>query len=403
MQATDPFPAAPQSAASTAATPILDDGNLASWLRLAHTPGVGAVAAAALLAQSHTPERIFQADAATLAALLADCLPAARVPAAVHALRQPSPALMAQVACQREVLAAWRTQPGQAVLTCDDPGYPPQLLAISDPPLLLYIKGNAALLARPSLAMVGSRKASMQGMRNAEHLAAALSQAGLSIVSGLALGIDAAAHRGGLQGDASTIAVIGTGVDRVYPAANLELFERIAQHGCIVSEFPLGTVARPENFPMRNRIISGLARGVLVVEAAEKSGSLITTRFALDQGRDVFAVPGSIHAPLAKGCHRLLRQGATLVECADDVLEVLLPGAVPPKQKPGPDRAARAEAVRGEMAVLLVALGHDPAAAGALAERAGMPLADTQGYLLALELAGLVERLPGGIFQRLPG
>ena len=218
---------------------------------------------------------------------------------------------------------AWAAEPGNAILALADAAYPKRLLDTPDPPTVLYAKGRTELLNAPALAIVGSRNATPQGEANAEAFATTLANAGLTIVSGLALGIDAAAHRGGLRGKSSTIAVIGTGIDRVYPARNQALARDIATQGCIISEFPLGTQALKENFPRRNRVISGLARGCLVVEAAERSGSLITARLSGEQGRDVFAIPGSIHSPLSKGCHKLIKQGAKLVDDASDILDEL--------------------------------------------------------------------------------
>lgn len=378
--------------------PALGGAELAAWLRLSETPGVGPTAAGALLAALNDPPSIFRAEPDTLSRLLGEALPPARVAEAVQALRHPGAAVLDEAARQTDAALAWHVQPGNAVLTLHSPGYPPQLREIPNPPLLLYIKGRRELLARPALAMVGSRNASMQGMANAEHFAAALSRQGVTIVSGLALGIDAAAHRGGLAGGGSTVAVIGTGIDRSYPARNHELALRIADQGCIVSEYPLGTRPLSANFPRRNRVISGLARGVLVVEAAVGSGSLITTRYALAQGRDVFAIPGSIHSSLSKGCNDLIKQGARLVETVDDVLGEVLPGA---RSERAGARAAVTLQLKEELEALLLALGHDPAGAEALALRAGLAPAAAQGHLLALELAGLVERLPGGIFQRI--
>jgi DNA processing protein len=290
-------------------------------------------------------------------------------------------------------LQAWLQQDGNAVLPFDHPAYPAALRDIGGAPLLLYVKGNRALLARRALAVVGARNASRQGMQNAERLAQALSEAGLTIVSGLALGIDAAAHAGGLAGPGSTVAVLGTGADRIYPARNGALARRIAAQGCLVSEYPLGTPPARENFPRRNRIISGLACGVLVVEAAAQSGSLITAELAAAQGRDVYAVPGSIHATLSRGCHRLIRDGARLVEGADDILEAL--------QLAAAGRAgARAPADDSFVDRVLAAMGDDPVAAEVLALHLQQSAAELQGQLLALELAGLLERLPGGMFQR---
>ncbi|OEZ52032.1 hypothetical protein JAB1_03220 [Janthinobacterium sp. MP5059B] len=352
---------------------------LAGWLRLQHLPGVGPVAARALLVSFGLPPAIFSASFEALREV---------VPASVaRAIVQP-PRPVAN--SQLELTLQWLQGPGNAVLTLADAAYPPLLLEIADPPLLLYVRGRVELLSRPGVAIIGSRNASAQGMQNAAAFAQALSTAGLTIISGLALGIDTHAHEGGLRGAGATVAVIGTGADLVYPRRNLNLAQRIAEQGCIVSEYALGLPAMPGNFPRRNRLISGLARGVLVVEAAAQSGSLITARLAGEQGRDVYALPGSIHATLAKGCHALIKQGAKLVESADDVLQELqwlggIPGA---------------PAVVEDEPPLLAALGHDPLDADTLAARSGLAMGALMGELLALELAGRVERLPGGLFQR---
>ncbi|MRV73245.1 DNA-protecting protein DprA [Duganella sp. FT92W] len=370
----------------------------AAWLRLAETPHVGPVAAKALLDQQADPAAIFSTAPETLAEWLADVLPACHLDAAVNALHNPRPDWLDQLARMTDEALAWARQPGCSLMVAGDADYPPLLKEIADPPVLLYIEGDRSLLGRPAVGVVGARNASAQGVAHAEQFARGISEAGLVVVSGLALGIDAAAHRGGLAGQGSTVAVIGAGIDLAYPRRNLDLMQRIAEQGCIVSEYPLGTPPRPDHFPKRNRILSGLSRGVLVVEAAEKSGSLITAKLAAEQGRDVMAIPGSIHSPLAHGCHELLRKGAILVESVAHVLDVVQPGMHGCAES---SRAQRSAAVHGQLAELLVALGHDPAPAEALAQRAGLPLPDTQGHLLALELAGLIERLPGGIYQRL--
>jgi DNA processing protein len=287
---------------------------------------------------------------------------------------------------------AWLGEPGNHVVTLADAAYPRRLLEIPDPPALLYVKGRLELLARPALAVVGSRHATAQGLLNAESFAHAFSEAGLTVASGLALGIDAAAHRGGLAGAGSTIAVLGTGADIVYPARNRALAHEIAERGALVSEFPLGTHGLRANFPRRNRLISGLALGCLVVEAA---ASLITARLAAEQGREVFAIPGSIHSPLAKGCHSLIKQGAKLVESAADVLEELHLSA------PAAPRRVTEEVADARGRALLAALGDDPADADTLAARCGLSAAETAALLTQLELEGLIAALPGGLFQRL--
>ena len=356
------------------------DPELASWLQLSLTPGLGPSTLRNLLRKFGLPREVLARKRAELAAFVA--------PESLDALESPR---------VRDAVARaldWAAAEDHFVITLADETYPRALLEIADPPAVLYAHGRADLLQRPGLAIVGSRNATAQGESNAEHFARALSDAGLTIVSGLALGIDAAAHRGGLAGAASTIAVLGTGVDVVYPTRNAELAAEIARRGLLVSEFALGTPAIAHNFPRRNRLISGAARGCLIVEAAIASGSLITARSAADQGRDVFAIPGSIHSPLAKGCHALIKSGAKLVESAEDVLAELA----------GFQATARAstlgpapEADTG----LLAVMGHDPVDVDSLCERAGLSPEEVTAQLLRLELDGRVTALPGGLYQRL--
>ncbi|RNF29470.1 DNA processing protein DprA [Massilia aurea] len=360
---------------------------IADWLRLEQADGVGCRSAHALLSAFGSPAAIFRAAPAALAAHVS--------PGQARALCAPvSPALTAPV----EATLAWLAQPGHHLLTFHDPLYPASLAEIPDPPLLLYAAGRIEMLARPLVAVVGSRNASVQGKLDAESFAAALSGAGLCVVSGLALGIDTAAHEGALRGPGATIAVVGTGLDRVYPARNRQLAHRIAEHGCLLSEYALGTPPLAANFPRRNRVISGLAAGVLVIEAAAQSGSLITAQMAAEQGREVFALPGSIHSALAKGCHRLIRDGAQLVETVDEVLlamRVSPLAAIAQEKEAGPDLMAE------EDADLLAALGHEPVALDDLLARLGADAGELGGRLLGLELAGLVAQLPGGRVQRI--
>ena len=358
---------------------------LAGWLRLQQTDHVGLLTAHHLLEQFKTPAAIFAASRDQLLAVI-------KPHQANAVLAAPPPGLHAQL----DAMLAWQQQPGNLLLSFNHPAYPEYLRNIIGAPLLLFVKGRVELLVQRSVAVVGSRNASRQGLLNAERMAQALSDAGLTIVSGLALGIDAAAHVGGLSGAGSTIAVLGTGADRIYPARNSALARRIAEQGCIVSEYALGTPPSRDSFPRRNRIISGLARGVLVVEAAAQSGSLITAKLAAEQGRDVYAVPGSIHATLSKGCHQLIREGAKLVETAADVLHAMQMLA---------DGEAGARPVLDDSFVdrVLLAMGDDPVQAEVLALHLGQSAGELQGQLLALELAGLLERLPGGMFQRLRG
>lgn len=297
----------------------------------------------------------------------------------------------------------WLETAGAGLLPITDPAYPSLLKQISDPPFVLFWQGNAHVLTSPQLAMVGSRNPSGEGRRNAEEFAAYLVGCGLTITSGMALGIDAASHRGALKTNGTTIAVWGTGLDKVYPPSHRELAEEIASTGLLVSEFPPGTPPLPHNFPRRNRIISGLSVGTLVVEAAQSSGSLITARLASEQGREVFAIPGSIHNPLARGCHRLIREGAKLVESAGDVLEELAPLLkLEPVRAPKPDpiSTAAAETDDPEYRLLLNSLDHAPTSVDALVERTGLTPDIVSSMLLMLELQGQVEATPGGRYSR---
>ena len=290
-------------------------------------------------------------------------------------------------------------QPERDWVALGDARYPQALLQTADPPLLLYTQGDAELLNSPCLAIVGSRNPTPQGAENARAFAEHLGRAGLTIVSGLALGIDGAAHSGALAAGTRTIAVVGTGLDRVYPRAHRELAHRIAERGLIVSEFNLGTEPLAANFPQRNRIIAGLSLGTLVVEAALESGSLITARQAVESGRDVFAIPGSIHSPQSRGCHALIKQGAKLVDDARDVLEELR--WAPQRRQPAARHAAPAAEAPPD--ALLSAMGYEPVEMDQLQARTGWPTAQLSARLLELELAGRVSRLPGGRYQRAAG
>jgi DNA processing protein len=364
---------------------------LASWLHFGLAPGVGRRTAAVLVKRFGTPQGVQQALAAQHSADAAGDLGCELSATQLRSLCAPPDEALRSLAART---LEWAAQPGNRLMALDDPHYPPLLRQIDDPPLLLHIKGNADLLHASCFAIVGSRNATVQGKLNAEHFAQCLADVGLTIVSGLARGIDAAAHRGGLRGRGASIAVIATGADRIYPRANAALAHQLAQEGCIVSEFPLGAPPCAWQFPVRNRIISGLSRGVLVVEAATASGSLVTANSALAQDRDVFAIPGSIHSSLSRGCHRLLRDGAMLVETIDDVLHGLGMD-VPPRETMLINELERAADV------LLDVLSFDPLTADALARHLRLDAGATQASLLALELAGLVERLPGGVFRRL--
>jgi DNA processing protein len=291
----------------------------------------------------------------------------------------------------------WLDDPSHHLIAWDDADYPPALLALPDAPPALYMMGRRELLLQTAFAIVGSRHATPQGLDTAREFARALARSGLTIVSGLALGIDAAAHEGALETEASTIAIVGTGLDRVYPARNRPLALRIAEHGVLLSEYSPGTPARKLHFPQRNRLISGVSCGVLVVEATLSSGSLITARLAGEQGRDVFAIPGSIHSPFSKGCHRLIREGAKLVETADDVLDELrgVRQARDPKAKQALPSCAGEDP-------LLQAMGYDPVTIDVLAARMRVPAESIAARLVVLELDGRVAPLPGGMWQRAP-
>ena len=361
------------------------DAGLASWLRLALAPGLGSSKIRELLTRYGLPEQVLAATPRELAAALPrsayDALGSAVLDTAV------------------ERALEWSAHEGCAIVTLGDAAYPNRLLEVPDPPVLLYVRGRIELLNRPALAIVGSRNATVQGMRNAQHFAQAFSEAGLTIVSGLALGIDGAAHRGALEGGGSTVAVLGTGVDVTYPARHAALAEDIATRGVLLSEFALGSQPAAGHFPRRNRLISGLALGCLVVEAALESGSLTTARAALEQGREVFAIPGSIHSPLSKGCHALIKGGAKLVESADDVLSelsALLPTGIAARAP-----RSRVEPNTAKDSPLLKLMGDDPVDLEALRSRSGWPAERLASELLRLELAGRVETLAGGLFQRL--
>ncbi len=353
------------------------DAGLASWVALNQIPGLGNEGLRRLLQTFGDPHHIFATPAHTLEQAVQPAV------AAIIAKGWDDIALAPT--------ARWLDDPQNHIVTLADPDYPQVLLNIPDPPFLLYVKGRLKLLNRPALAIVGSRNATTQGLRNAEAFAQAASAAGLCIVSGMAHGIDAAAHRGGLLEQGSSIGVVGTGLDRIYPAANRELAHQLAQEGALISEFPLGTPPLAANFPRRNRIISGLSLGCLVVEASLQSGSLITARMALEQGREVFAIPGSIHAPQAKGCHHLIKQGAKLVERAQDILEELGHFTTGPAL----------QVTEPEDHPLLAQLGFDPVDIDSLIQRSGLTIEELSAILLQLELDGIVATLPGGLYQRI--
>ena len=398
---------------------------LGGWLRLTLTPGVGNETARRLLAAFGLPQAVWGQSTVALRQVVSE--------AQAASLR----AEPAQLAPLLELTWTWLQETGagsaqRQIVVLGDADYPTSLLSIEDPPLMLYLlgAGNFAPSSRlassggsgqtvrsliaatwmHSIAVVGSRNPTPQGAANARHFAKALALAGLTVVSGLALGVDGAAHEGALEsvspgsGRLATVAVVGTGLDRVYPKAHLDLAHRIAENGLLVSEYPLGTPPLNANFPKRNRLIAGLAQGTLVIEAALKSGSLITARLTSEQGKDVFAIPGSIHSPLARGCHALIKQGAKLVESAQDVLEDMkidAPSNFALNAQASSDTDADAEnPVEAEHGLLEI-LGFDPVGLDALQARTGLPTATLQAQLMALELDERVARLPGGLFQRL--
>ncbi len=365
-------------------------GELAYWLALVRMPGVGVVTARRLLEHFPTPLELFQSGARA-------CPERVKLgDAARDWLREPDWGII-------DLDLAWAQQPDRHLISLHDPRYPPLLNELPDPPLVLFVHGDPELLRQPQLAIVGTRNPTRGGADTAADFARHLAASGLVITSGLALGIDAASHQGALAArDGHTIAVTGTGLDRVYPARHRNLAHEIAGRGALVTEFPPGTAPRPENFPRRNRLISGLSLGTLVVEAAIHSGSLITARLATEQGREVFAIPGSIHNPQARGCHALIRLGAKLVETAADIIEELggwtaTHTPLTPLSGTPPHRHADDPAY----AQLLGALGYEPAAIDTLVERSGLTPEQVSSMLLVLELHGQVAPTAGGLYTRL--
>ena len=371
-----------------ASTQISTLDTFVPWLALRRLPGVGTRTQFDLLEHFGSIEAIFSASRGQLE----------------KALVGKNEAIDALLAGPDEnVLKSdleWLSEPGHHLMTWSDPDYPALLREIPDPPLVLYIAGERPLLSAQQLAIVGSRNPTPMGRENARAFAKILAGAGLAITSGMALGVDSAAHRGALEAGGKTIAVAGTGLDRVYPARHRDLAHEIVKHGALVSEFPLGTPPLPENFPVRNRIISGLSLGTLVVEAALQSGSLITARMANEQGREVFAIPGSIHAPQSRGCHALIRQGAKLVETAQDILEELGPLAGVALQA-AHENTPPGLRLDSTMKTLLEHIGHDPVSIDTLIERCGLTADAVSSMLLQMELNGLVSNCPGGKVQRI--
>lgn len=370
------------------ARPTNDPQDLTSWLNLTLPPGIGPRTQQLLLRAFGQPTAVFTAGLSAVAGVVG-----------IKAAQSLFDGLQntAQQTLVTQTLE-WSLAPGHQVITLADAQYPQRLLESNDPPCLLYVIGDPSYLNLPAIGVVGSRNATPQGIENALAFSRVLADAGFTIISGLALGIDAAAHEGALRSDTAsgTIAIIGTGIDRVYPASNRKLAHLITAKGCIISEFPLGTAATASNFPRRNRLIAGLSQACLVVEAAPASGSLITARLAGELGRDLFAIPGSIHAPQYKGCHALIKQGAKLVECAQDILEELSPRHASPATAP-----TTADTPRPEHQALLEAIGHDPCTLDQLINRSGLTADAVLAMLTELSLDGTVTSLPGGRFQRL--
>lgn len=365
--------------------------DLRAWCALLRAPGVGNKTYHTLLEAFGSPEAFFHAPAAEV--------------------RKRLPNLAADKISQWQAMADstavdadldWLAQGDRRhIIPLHDPAYPPLLRQIADAPPLLYVHGDARLLTSTQIAIVGSRNATEPARRTCQQFAHAFAQAGITVTSGLALGIDGAAHEGALQGGGNTIAVVGTGLDRVYPARHHDLAHRISAQGAIVSTFPIGTGVRPGNFPSRNRIISGLSLGVLVVEASAQSGSLITAHLAAEQGREVFAIPGSIHNPLAKGCHRLIKEGAKLVESAQDILEELYPLARANLEMQAENPPPAATNADDDAHPLLAAMGFDPCRVDDLVARLQLTPAEISAMLIMYELDGRIAALPGGMFQRL--
>ncbi|OIR02529.1 hypothetical protein GALL_154800 [mine drainage metagenome] len=351
------------------------------WISLSQIHGIGSQTFCLLLKTFGSPTNIYAAKRTQLADIVSD-----KIASAIT------------LGPDRDIITDslhWLSQTNNHLVTLADSHYPKALLEITDPPPLLYAKGNLSLLNQPSIAIVGSRNASVQGEKNAEAFAHDLCSYGLCIVSGLALGIDGAAHRGALKANGATIAVVGTGLDIVYPAKHRDLAHHIAEHGLIISEFALGTPSKPQNFPKRNRIISGLSVGCLVVEANLQSGSQITARLAAEQGREVFAIPGSIHSPMSKGCHQLIKQGAKLVDCIQDIVDELHLNNVPPSLQQPTDRSTTTENP------LLKLMSYDPVSLENLVSLSGLTVSEVSSMLMLLELEGSVTSLAGSQYQKL--
>ena len=358
------------------------------WISLGSIHGIGSQTFCQLLKTFGSPSQIYAASYAQLKEVVSDSIAAAII--------QGTDAVKLNDSMQ------WLSQTHNHLVTLADSEYPKSLLEIADPPPFLYAKGNLALLNQPSIAVVGSRNASVQGEKNAEAFSHDLCGYGLCIVSGLALGIDGAAHRGALKANGATIAVVGTGLDIVYPAKHRELAHQIAEHGLIISEFALGTPSRPQNFPKRNHIISGLSLGCLVVEANLQSGSQITARLAAEQGREIFAIPGSIHSPMSKGCHQLIKQGAKLVDCLQDIVEELKLDQSLTKTPSAQNPNAESDQISNTPSnQLLNSMGFEPITLEHLVSISGLTVSEVSSMLMLLELELKVASLSGGQYQRI--
>jgi DNA processing protein len=367
-----------------ATKPLTIDEQL-QWVRLSLINGIGSQTFCQLLRAFGTPSNIFSTSIKQLKTVVSE-----KIALAIHEQMQYETI---------DATRLWLNQTNNSLITLADPDYPKILLETIDPPPFLYAKGNIQLLNQASIAIVGSRNASVQGEKNAEAFAFDLANHGLCVVSGLALGIDGAAHRGALSAEGSTIAVVGTGLDIVYPAKHRDLAHKIAENGLIISEFALNTPSKPQNFPRRNRIISGLSLGCLVVEANLQSGSQITARLAAEQGREVFAIPGSIHSPMAKGCHQLIKQGAKLVDCTQDIIEEL-------NISPSKLNQAVAKDLFNQQAneiehPLLGLIGFDPISLEQIVQLSGLPSNEVSSILMMFELDGKVSSLAGGLYQKI--
>ena len=387
----------PEASVLDEAAPVVSP--VKSWLTLCHIPGVGNTTIRLLLDCFGSVDAILQASRKQLVTALSAQLQHDNNAKAANTeiLHAISDSLNSTDQAKIDADLKWCQQEDHHIIPCTDERYPSLLLALNDAPVLLYVRGDPDYLNQPQLAMVGTRNPTASGRNTAKEFASHLSNAGITITSGLASGIDGASHEGALDGIAGTVAVVAHGLDIVYPAQHQQLAHRITKHGAVISEMPIGTQPARGLFPRRNRLISALSLGTLVVEAAQKSGSLITARYALEQNREVFAIPGSIHNPMARGCHQLIRQGAKLVETADDILEELSislqkHGTYPKKPAPDTSENLQEEAQRldPDHQKLLKCLAYEPASIDELVDRSGFSAAEIASMLLIMELEGLV-------------